>query len=165
MSVLIRVATGLASALLLVGCSAPAAPATAPTTAPASSGTTASTAPTTSAAEPDAGSQSAAEACDALNAAMADATSTMQSAMSDIGSDPSQAVKALEKFEQTFADSVDAVSNTRVKAQAEKALTATKKMISALEAAIKDPTKAGSIQAAITDFQSEMTELGTVCAG
>ncbi|MGC3995399.1 MAG: hypothetical protein QM779_14995 [Propionicimonas sp.] len=162
MSVLTRVATCLASALLLVGCSA-TAPATAPTTAASSESATPTAA--TSEATSGTGTQSISEACNALNAAMADATSTMQSAMSEIGSDPSQAVKALEAFEQTFADSVASVDNAEVKAQAEKALAATKKMVSALEAVIKDPTKAASLQDVVTEFQSEMTELGTVCTG
>lgn len=174
MNVATRVAACLASALLLVGCSATTPTTTAPvgTAAPAASTTPATTDPTTPSATPTAtetastaGSQTVTEACLKLNAAMLDAAKTMQSSMSTIGTDPKKALKALQKFEKVFASAVAEVNNDKVKAQATKALTSTKKLVAMVDAVIKNPRKATGAQKVITNYQTQMTKLGTVCSG
>jgi hypothetical protein len=142
--------------VLLAGCSAA-------TTAPGTSAPVASTATTSASAPSGSSDQSVADACSALTATMKDAASTMQSATSDFSSDPEKAIKALQTFRDTFATATAQVNNPTVTAQAQKALDATKKMVSALETVIKDPTKVSEVQGVMSDFQTEMTKLGTVC--
>jgi soluble cytochrome b562 len=130
----------VAGLVLLAGCSGSS---TAPTSAPAAS--TAS--------------------CTALATTMNESATTMQKAMSDIGTDPQKAVKALQGFKDTFEQAVAKVDNAEVRAQADKALAATKEMVSAIEAVTKDPTKVAGVSDALTAFQEEMTKIGTVCGG
>lgn len=157
MPIPVRAALGaLVGLVLLSACSAPAAP----TSAPATSSATSTSAPATTGS-----TQTASEACTALSASMNDAAKTMQSAMSDVGSDPSKAVKALQAFQDTFEQAVTKVTNPEVRAQADKALAATKKYVTALDAVVKDPTKVSGLSDTMTEFQTEMTKIGTVCSG
>jgi hypothetical protein len=147
----------VAGLVLLAGCSGPS---TAPTSAPAAS-TASSSAPATSGSS----GQSVTDACTALATTMNESATTMQEAMSDIGTDPQKAVKALQGFKDTFEQAVAKVDNAEVRAQADKALAATKEMVSAIEAVTKDPTKVAGVSDALTAFQEEMTKIGTVCGG
>ncbi len=145
----------VAGLVLLAGCSGPS---TAPTSAPAASAPAAS-------APAGSSDQSLLDACTTLSASMNDATATMNSALADIGKDPDKAVKALRAFQDTFDQSVAKVTNPELRAQADKALAATKGMVSALEAITKDPTKLAGFSDTMAKFEDEMTKIGTVCAG
>jgi hypothetical protein len=147
----------VAGLVLLAGCSGLS---TAPTSAPAAS-TASSSAPATSGSS----GQSVTDACTALATTMNESATTMQEAMSDIGTDPQKAVKALQGFKDTFEQAVAKVDNAEVRAQADKALAATKEMVAAIEAVTKDPTKVAGVSDALTAFQEEMTKIGTVCGG
>jgi hypothetical protein len=85
--------------------------------------------------------------------------------MSDIGTDPNKAVDALESFRDSFEKAAAEVSNPEVKAQADKALAATKEMVAALDAVTKDATKIAGVSEALQAFQEELTKIGTVCGG
>lgn len=137
-----RIVTGiLASFLLLTGC------------------TPATTAP------PQAAEQSVLDACASLAEPMSEASNTLQSAITELATDPSKAVQALQGFQSSFEQAIAPVTNPEVKAQTEKALAATKAMVEALDAGVKDPTKMAGIDQYLADFQTEMTGIGEVCGG
>ena len=105
------------------------------------------------------------EACSSLVGPMGEAAETLQSAVAELATDPSKAVQALQDFQDTFEQAVAPVTNPEVKAQAQKALAATKAMVEALDSGIKDPAKLAGIDQYLTDFQNEMTAIGEVCGG
>lgn len=150
------VLSAIVGLVLLGGCSA-AAPA--PTSVPATEAGPATSAPATSGT----GDQSVLEACTALNASMNDAAQAMQAATSEMGTDPSKAVAALETFQSSLEQAVDKVTNPQVRAQADKAMAATKKFVAAVKAMVENPAKATDMSAAMTEFQTEMTKIAEVC--
>lgn len=149
---LVRVALGLVATLaLLTGCSALTS--TTPTTSPAASA-------------PQGGSdQSVAGACESLGSAMGEAADTFQSALGELGTDPQQALSALQEFATSLKDAAATVQNPQVKAQVDKAIAALNDLTAALEAGIKDPLKMTEVLGTISAVQEELTAIGTVCAG
>lgn len=158
MPIPVRTTLAAAAALvLLAGCSVGVTAPTSGTTSPAAT----ASAPATSGSS----GQSVTAACAALSSSMNESATALQSAMSDIGTDPSKAVDALESFRDSFEKAAAEVSNPEVKAQAEKALAATKEMVAALDAVVKDATKIAGVSEALQGFQEELTKIGTVCGG
>lgn len=150
--ILIAVTTGL---LLLAGCSSPATQPSA-----AAPETTAASTPAAPVEE-----QSVLEACAGLASTLTEVSTKMQSAMTELAADPKKGVTALQDFQDTFTQAVADVTNPKVKAQTEKALAASEKMISTLDAGMKDPAKLADIEKVVENFQTEMTAIGEVCGG
>jgi hypothetical protein len=151
---------GIVAALVLFpGCTA-ATVTTPEVSAPAKSTPAAS-------ATADSSNQSLLEACDVLGTTMDKGAKTLDAAMKTMGSDPSKSVTALSSFATSMETTVAKLGNPDVKAQGEKAVTALKGVITALDQVVKHPAKASmkTLQGPLAKMKTEFTAIGTVCGG
>lgn len=136
--------------ILLAGCSA-APPAT--------------TGPTIAATSP-VKTQSQTEACLALITALGPgALVELTSVLGDLSSDPASALKPLKEFADTLSSAAATVTNAKVKAQADRLSAALKNLITQVQKAIKSPKKLSGLNGAIQRARTELTAMGTTCAG
>jgi flagellar hook-basal body complex protein FliE len=105
-------------------------------------------------------------ACAVLASDMRSASTELSSAFSQVASDPAAGEAALASFATKLEASVKKVSNTQVKASAQKAVDSVKALDAELKKYTADPSDTAALdalQADAKDVQSTFGKLGSLC--
>ncbi len=137
----------LAAVVLLGGCTAPSVTISFPT-------------PTRTPTD-----KAVAEACTAVRTAFNNAGATLNTALQQMSTDPQKALATVQPVVAELERAVTKVDNPTVRAQADKTVAALNDVVTALQAAVQDPSKITGLAAPFGKVQTELTAFGTLCGG
>jgi len=135
----------LAAVLLLGGCTAPTVTVSFPTP---------SKTPT---------DKAVAAACTALRNAFDDAGTSLNTVFEQLTTDPQKALSTLQPVLADLEKAAKKVDNPTVRKQADKTVAAFQELVTALTAAVNDPTKIPGLAAPLAKVQTELAAFGALC--